>query len=38
MSKGGEEGAGFQRVANKMDIKEGGLMGVKLEGKKIVLA
>jgi nitrite reductase/ring-hydroxylating ferredoxin subunit len=38
MSKGGEEGAGFQRVANKMDIKEGALLGVELEGNKIVLA
>ena len=37
MSKGvGEEG--FQRVANKTDIKEGGLVGVELEGNKIVLA
>src|SRR5215203_4434655 len=36
MSKGeGEEG--FQRVANKTDIKEGGLVGVELEGNKIVL-
>jgi nitrite reductase/ring-hydroxylating ferredoxin subunit len=32
----GEEG--FQRVANKADIKEGGLVGVELEGNKIVLA
>jgi nitrite reductase/ring-hydroxylating ferredoxin subunit len=38
MSKGGEEGAGFQRVANKRDIKEGGLLGVELEGNNIVLA
>jgi nitrite reductase/ring-hydroxylating ferredoxin subunit len=38
MSKGGEEGAGFQRVANKKDIKEGGLLGVELEGNKIALA
>jgi nitrite reductase/ring-hydroxylating ferredoxin subunit len=39
MSKGeGEEGAGFQRVANKKDIKEGGLLGIELEGNKIVLA
>ena len=36
MSKGEEEG--FQRVANKKDIKEGGLVGVELEGNKIVLA
>ena len=37
MSKGEKEG--FQRVANKKDIKEGGLLGVKLEGNnKIVLA
>jgi 3-phenylpropionate/trans-cinnamate dioxygenase ferredoxin subunit len=36
MSKGEE---GFQRVANKMDIKEGGgLVGVELEENKIVLA
>lgn len=35
MSKGEE---GFQRVANKTDIKEGGLVGVELEGNKIVLA
>ena len=35
MSKVGE---GFQRVANKTDIKEGGLVGVELEGNKIVLA
>ena len=38
MSKGAREEEGFQRVANKMDIKEGGLMGVELEGNKIVLA
>jgi nitrite reductase/ring-hydroxylating ferredoxin subunit len=38
MSKGGEEGAGFQRVANKKDIKEGSLLGVELEGNNIVLA
>jgi nitrite reductase/ring-hydroxylating ferredoxin subunit len=38
MSKGGEEGTGFQRVANKRDIKEGGLLGVELEGNNIVLA
>jgi glycine betaine catabolism B len=37
MSKGGE-GEGFQRVANKRDIKEGGLVGVELEGNKIALA
>jgi nitrite reductase/ring-hydroxylating ferredoxin subunit len=36
MSKGGE--AGFQKVANKMDIKEGSLLGVELEGDKIALA
>ena len=35
MSKGEE---GFRRVANKMDIKEGGLLGVELEGNKIALA
>jgi nitrite reductase/ring-hydroxylating ferredoxin subunit len=35
-----EEEAGFQRVANKRDIKEedGGLLGVELEGNNIVLA
>ena len=39
MSKGGEEGAGFQRVANKKDLKEGSLLlGVELEGNNIVLA
>jgi len=37
MSKGGE-GTGFQRVANKRDIKEGSLLGVELEGNNIVLA
>ncbi len=37
MSKG-EEGTGFQRVANKKDIKEGGLLGVELEGNKVALA
>jgi nitrite reductase/ring-hydroxylating ferredoxin subunit len=39
MSKGEEE-AGFQRIANKRDIKEedGGLLGVELEGNNIVLA
>jgi nitrite reductase/ring-hydroxylating ferredoxin subunit len=36
MSKTGNEG--FQRVANKRDIKEGGIMGVELQGNKIVLA
>lgn len=36
MSKGEEQG--FQRVANKKDIKEGGLLGVELEGNNIVLA
>jgi len=36
MSKGGEKG--FQKVANKMDIKEGSLLGVELEGNKIALA
>jgi nitrite reductase/ring-hydroxylating ferredoxin subunit len=35
MSKGEP---GFQRVANKTDIEEGGLLGVELEGNKIVLA
>jgi glycine betaine catabolism B len=34
MSKGE---IGFQRVANKKDIKEGGMLGVELEGNKIVL-
>jgi nitrite reductase/ring-hydroxylating ferredoxin subunit len=38
MSKGKEEGAGFQRVANKKDIKEGGLLGVELQGNRIALA
>ena len=38
MSKGGGEGTGFQRVANKRDIKEGGLLGVELEGNNIVLS
>jgi nitrite reductase/ring-hydroxylating ferredoxin subunit len=32
------KGQGFQRVANKKDIKEGGLLGVELEGNNIVLA
>jgi nitrite reductase/ring-hydroxylating ferredoxin subunit len=32
MSKGEP---GFQKVANKMDIKEGSLLGVELEGNKI---
>jgi nitrite reductase/ring-hydroxylating ferredoxin subunit len=36
LSKRKEEG--FQRVANKMDIKEGSLLGVELEGNNIVLA
>lgn len=36
MSK--REDSGFQRVANKTDIKEGSLLGVELEGNKIVLA
>jgi nitrite reductase/ring-hydroxylating ferredoxin subunit len=35
LSKGEE---GFQKVANKKDIKEGGLLGVELEGNKIALA
>jgi nitrite reductase/ring-hydroxylating ferredoxin subunit len=35
MSKGEE---GFQKVVNKMDIKEGGLLGVELEGNKVSLA
>jgi nitrite reductase/ring-hydroxylating ferredoxin subunit len=35
MSKGEE---GFQRVANKKDIKEGGLLGVELGGNKVALA
>jgi nitrite reductase/ring-hydroxylating ferredoxin subunit len=38
MSKGGGEETGFQRVANKRDIKEGGLLGVELQGNNIVLA
>ena len=38
MSKTGEREEGFQRAANKTDIKEGGLVGVELEGNKIVLA
>jgi ferredoxin-NADP reductase/nitrite reductase/ring-hydroxylating ferredoxin subunit len=29
---------GFQRVANAKDLKEGGLLGVEVQGKKIVLA
>jgi nitrite reductase/ring-hydroxylating ferredoxin subunit len=33
-----EEKEGFQRVANKKDIKEGSLLGVELEANKIVLA
>jgi nitrite reductase/ring-hydroxylating ferredoxin subunit len=33
-----KEEEGFQRVANKKDIKEGGLLGVELEGNNIVLA
>jgi len=36
VSKGGEEG--LKSVANKKDIKEGGLLGVELEGNKIALA
>jgi nitrite reductase/ring-hydroxylating ferredoxin subunit len=35
LSKGEE---GFQKVANKKDIKEGSLLGVELEGNKIALA
>jgi nitrite reductase/ring-hydroxylating ferredoxin subunit len=35
MSKGEQ---GFQKVANKKDLKEGGLLGVELEGKKVALA
>ncbi len=35
MSKGEP---GFQKIANKKDIKEGGLLGVELEGNNIVLA
>ena len=38
MSKGKEGGAGFQKVANKKDIEEGGLLGVELEGNNLVLA
>ena len=37
MSKG-EEGTGYQRVANKKRIKEGGLLGVELEHNKVALA
>jgi nitrite reductase/ring-hydroxylating ferredoxin subunit len=33
-----KEEEGFQRVANKNDIKEGGLLGVELEGNKVALA
>jgi nitrite reductase/ring-hydroxylating ferredoxin subunit len=33
-----KEESGFQRVANKRDIKEDGLLGVELEGNKIALA
>ena len=36
MSKGEEQG--FQRAANKKDLKEGGMLGVELEGNNIVLA
>ena len=36
MSKG--EDSRFERVANKTDIKEGGLLGVELEGNNLVLA
>jgi nitrite reductase/ring-hydroxylating ferredoxin subunit len=36
MSKGEEPG--FQKVANKKDIKEGALLGVELEGNNIALA
>ena len=36
MSKGEEPG--FQRVANKKDIKEGSLLGVEIEGNNVVLA
>ncbi|AIC17159.1 Rieske (2Fe-2S) protein [Nitrososphaera viennensis] len=32
------EARGFQKVANKGDLKEGGLLGVEVEGNKIVLA
>jgi nitrite reductase/ring-hydroxylating ferredoxin subunit len=35
MSKGEP---GFQKVANKKDLKEGGMLGVELEGNNIVLA
>jgi nitrite reductase/ring-hydroxylating ferredoxin subunit len=28
----------FQRVANKRDLKEGGLLGVQINGKRVVLA
>jgi nitrite reductase/ring-hydroxylating ferredoxin subunit len=33
-----KEEEGFQRVANKKDLKEGGLLGVELQGNKIALA
>src|ERR687886_2893267 len=33
-----KEQEGFQKVANKKDIKEGSLLGVELEGNNIVLA
>jgi len=37
--EGGGEEAGFQKVANKKDVKEGGgLLGVELKGNNIVLA
>ena len=30
--------AGFRKVANKKDLKEGGLLGIELDGNRIVLA
>lgn len=30
--------AGFQKVANKQGLKEGGLLGIELNGNKVVLA
>jgi nitrite reductase/ring-hydroxylating ferredoxin subunit len=33
-----EEEAGFWKVANKKDLKEGGLLGIELDENRIVLA
>ncbi len=33
-----EEEAGFRKVANKKDLKEGGLLGIELDENRIVLA